>query len=403
MATGSEPKRFSGGINALRFFGAVGVVLAHGGFLVLAGWGVPQVILNLIQARSLATSLFFLISGFVVTQSLCRRAGQRRDFLLRRVARLYPIHLACFLLLLIKLWFTGALPGAHALVAHCTLWATMTHGFFPGCLFLYDYSTWAVTAFMAGYLFLSGLMKGGSRLVAREVVPVTVVCWLAVLIPNLALVWNLGNQFAYNLAAAAPASQAVEYEITAAHTCVVIRVLEMLLGAMLAVLVNDRGRGTVRALRFISRTPVIVGCAAAIVCAVQCAGRDDKLRYLLSHGLLLPLLALLVMGVWQNQGLVDRALGGPFLQRAGKASLLIYFVHVPVMQLVVSFGASVWGAGAAAHCSVMFLAGFAITLALAFALQPQYDAFSDRLSRWLQRVVPHGSPDTPAVAVEAAR
>jgi len=397
MATGSQPKRFSGGINALRFFGAVVVVLAHGGFFVFARWHAPQAILNIIQARSLATSLFFLISGFVVTQSLCRRGGQRRDFLLRRVARLYPVHVACFAILLCKLWFTGALPGPHALLLHCTLWVTMTHGFFPQCLFQYNYSTWAVTAFMAGYLILPGLVKKG-QLAPREVVPVTAVCWLGVLIPNLALVWVFRNQFTYSLGASAPGSQAVEFGTAAAHTCVVIRVLEMMMGAMLAMLVNDRGRGTVRALRFLSRTPVILACAAAIFCAVQCGGQDDRLRYLLSHGLLLPLLAVLVMGVWQNRGLVDRALGGTFLQRAGKASLLIYFLHVPVMELVEGFGGSVWGAGAAAHGSTIFLAGFATTLALAFALQPKYDAFSDRLSAWLGSIVPQAAAPTPAIA-----
>jgi peptidoglycan/LPS O-acetylase OafA/YrhL len=214
------------------------------------------------------------------------------------------------------------------------------------------------------------------------------------------LVWTLRDQFIYSLSASAPGSPAVECGIATAHTCVIIRVLEMLLGSMLAVLVNDRGRGAVRAMRFVSRTPVILGCAAAIVFAVQCGGRDDKARYLLSHGLLLPLLAVLVAGLWQNKGIVNRALGWDFLQRAGKASLLIYFLHVPVMELVRGFGDSVWSRSAAARGPVMFLAGFATTLTLAFLLQPKYDAFSDRLSGWLRRIVPQGVAEAsvPAAA-----
>jgi hypothetical protein len=48
----------------------------------------------------------------------------------------------------------------------------------------------------------------------------------------------------------------------------------------------------------------------------------------------------------------------------------------------------------------MFLAGFATTLTLAFLLQPKYDAFSDRLSGWLRRIVPQGVAEAsvPAAA-----
>ncbi len=382
---GTQPKTFSKSVNALRFLAAIIVVLAHGGYSVLKDLRVPQAFLHAIQARSLATSLFFLISGFVITQSLCRHEVPRRDFLLRRLARLYPINLACFLVLFAKDWLTNTLPDGHALVFQGVCWATMTHGFFPQNLAAYNYAAWAVTAFMAGYLVVPGFARS-ARATPGNALPVAALSWMAVLIPNLVLVCALGRQFVYTLDPAVAVSPGVGNGIAAAHFCVALRVLEMLMGSMAAVFVWEHWQSP--GVRFVSKSAVLLGIAAAIGVGVEYGSRDDRVLYLLTHGLLLPVLAAALVGLWQNDGLVEKVLGWRFLQKGGKAAILIYFLHVPVLELYRLLAASVWGANAAAHGSALFLASFATTTIVAFSLQTRYDAFSARLSEWLRRVLP---------------
>jgi peptidoglycan/LPS O-acetylase OafA/YrhL len=65
------------------------------------------------------------------------------------------------------------------------------------------------------------------------------------------------------------------------------------------------------------------------------------------------------------------------MQRAGKASLLLYFIHVPVAELVRLLTPRVWGPAGAMP---MFAISFAASLTAAFLLQPYYDALTARIN-----------------------
>ncbi|MGZ7029869.1 MAG: acyltransferase family protein, partial [Terriglobales bacterium] len=78
-------------LDALRFFAAMGIVVFHfKGHLPLGGAQASFTTLRLL------VDLFFVISGFVITYvySSLSTFRQYRRFLVKRVARLWPLHLA---------------------------------------------------------------------------------------------------------------------------------------------------------------------------------------------------------------------------------------------------------------------------------------------------------------------
>jgi peptidoglycan/LPS O-acetylase OafA/YrhL len=83
-------------LTAIRGLAAWWVVLFHMRFL-LAPW-LPAAALALLARGNLAVDLFFILSGFVMALNYGERVGEGGaraygDFLVRRLARIYPLHL----------------------------------------------------------------------------------------------------------------------------------------------------------------------------------------------------------------------------------------------------------------------------------------------------------------------
>jgi peptidoglycan/LPS O-acetylase OafA/YrhL len=116
-------------LTAIRGLAAWWVVLFHLRFL-LAPWAAPAV-LAVLARGNLAVDLFFILSGFVIAMNYGERvadAAGYRDFLVRRFARIYPLHL------LILLGFAGYALAA-ALFGTARL-ADQDWGYFAQSLFL---------------------------------------------------------------------------------------------------------------------------------------------------------------------------------------------------------------------------------------------------------------------------
>jgi peptidoglycan/LPS O-acetylase OafA/YrhL len=392
MATGAgTPKVYSKSLNGIRFFCALVVVFAHAGFVPMRNIGTPDWVLNLIQARSLATSLFFLMSGFLVTLSVSRQPVRHTDFLLRRVARIYPIHLACFLAVFVEAWSSHVLPPAPELLLHCALWGTMLQGLFPGVGLQYNYPAWAVTAFMLGYVF-TPVFAAAVAEKPRQTLIALVPLWIGALFPSVFVVRHFGPGFLYTLDPWLCTAPPIIAGIGFAHTFAVTRLLEIAMGSIVAILVRDHGGSAL--LRLLAKPAITAGLAVAMIALVEFGSRDTRALYLMTHGLLLPLLILFMVSLWMNKGIAERLLGTPLLERAGRASILIYFIHVPIL-VFVRLSTGYWGMKPG---DAQFWVSLAIILAASYWLQPAYDAFSWRLARLLQNWAHRNPTDLKSVA-----
>ncbi|MGV7034492.1 acyltransferase family protein [Methylobacterium symbioticum] len=96
-------------LDALRGLAALAVVLHHYGFGYEARVGPHNAPVPLFTAGHFGVELFFILSGFVITETL-RRTPTLGHFVVNRVARLYPAFLACCGLTLAVLALGGPNP-----------------------------------------------------------------------------------------------------------------------------------------------------------------------------------------------------------------------------------------------------------------------------------------------------
>jgi len=130
-----------------RFLAALGVVMFH--YLILAGYGSNPNLRHLVD-------FFFILSGFVMMHTYLGLAvGEVKVFLLRRFARIYPLHLLTFLFFLLygaaRSMATGTQPARYAsdaiipnlLMVHA--WNTTSAGTF-------NFPSWSISSEWFVYL-----------------------------------------------------------------------------------------------------------------------------------------------------------------------------------------------------------------------------------------------------------
>lgn len=151
----------------LRGFAALSVLLFH--LFYLVPWPVfsGQGPLAWFRLGGFGVSIFFALSGFVVTQAALRELAAhperaRAAFMLKRVARIMPLYLltsACFLVLV----DAGALRGGGAwfqLVTHLSF----THSLFAASINSINGPTWSIGVEFQLYLLVAVLLPWLPRL-----------------------------------------------------------------------------------------------------------------------------------------------------------------------------------------------------------------------------------------------
>lgn len=103
-------------LTSLRFFAALFVLIHHTRHM----WHHSMVTDRIGQIGWLGVSLFFVLSGFVLMWTF-NSAMPAADFIARRLARIYPLHLFCLAVVMISFSIGGPVPGYHG----TPLWGTI--------------------------------------------------------------------------------------------------------------------------------------------------------------------------------------------------------------------------------------------------------------------------------------
>ena len=153
-------------LTGLRFFAAFSVVIYHFTAPLVEGWPKPAV--NLAAGGCVAVSLFFLLSGFVLSYSYLGREGKlrgsRRSFWVARVARIYPAYLLGFLLAAPTnfLWtvkVNAAKAAAVKLAVGGSLVLAMLQAWTPWTAWYWNFPAWSISVeafFYLSFPFLPG-------------------------------------------------------------------------------------------------------------------------------------------------------------------------------------------------------------------------------------------------------
>lgn len=303
-------------LTGLRFAAALGILLFHYGGPLVAG--APASLERVREGGYVWVGLFYLLSGFVLARAFPAPMGPdaRRAFWIARVARLYPAYLLAFVLsapFALERWAGHGGPGAAKAIGVGLAALLLVQAWFPPVARLWNtpgWSTSVVLAFYAAFPFLAARL---ARLSRRGLLAALAGAWAASLALPLAwlalrpdgpvadLTWN----------------EPLWLEALKFHP--LARGGEFLAGIALGLLER---RGQLRA------PPLAAGAAALAVIALLALG---GVPYVLLHnGVLVPLFAVIVLGLARADGAVARALGSPAARTLGDASFSLYALQEPL-------------------------------------------------------------------------
>ncbi|MBT8428947.1 MAG: acyltransferase, partial [Gammaproteobacteria bacterium] len=328
-------------LTGIRFFAIFHIFLFH---LVSMYWtaaseGIENLPIDFNQAPHtlvvfasngwISTSLFFLLSGFILAYLYWGEDGRlnitRRRFWLLRAARIYPIHLIVMIFILLMrtpgyldqdIPLSTLVPSALATIALIQAWV-------PAWIPLWSWPTWTISALVFLYLIMPWLMTTLSRLSHRQMVMALIAMPFVSIIPTLV--------YAARQAAGAPWSMNVDMFVANTPVFWVPYFAAGML--MTRVFSMSRFKPTRRNPSWFAWGDV----AFIVIIAIACTpGIGQPLKFLIRQGLLMPFFVIMVLDLARGKGLMARFFSLPgtgFLGETGY-SIFIWQSMVLLVALV---------------------------------------------------------------------
>ena len=302
---------------------------------MLAGFkDAPQTLVVFASNGWISTSLFFLLSGFILAYLYWGEDGQltttRRRFWLLRAARIYPIHLIVMTLILLMQvpWYLGQDMPLSTLVPSALATVALVQAWVPPWIPLWSWPTWTISALVFLYLIMPWLMTTLSRLSRRQMIIALVAMPFVSIIPTLA--------YAARQAAGAPWSMNVDMFV--ANTplfWVPYFAAGMLMTRIFSLSRFEPTRSNPSWFAW--------GDAAFIVViAIGCTpGIEQPLKFFIRQGLLMPFFIIMLLDLARGRGLMARIFSLPgtgFLGETGYSifiwqSIVLMFTYVSLMAM----------------------------------------------------------------------
>ena len=293
------------GLTSIRFFAAMWVVCYH------LRWGLklPELLDRFFEAGYSGVTLFFILSGFILSYNYLPREFTLRDFWSARVARILPIY---FFALLVSFplsagfahmngrsFFPGALPALFLMQA-----------WIPQSALTWNWPGWSLSVEAFFYLLFPFLLRPLARLAQRHAALVLGATWLLSLIPS--------TLYALTLPEGPVDTMSRSAGLTVIKFNPLLRLPEFLIGLALGVLYLNGAR--------IPRPRLAAtGCVLALVFIVLGPWRPPYPA--IHNGLLAPIYGVLILAVASE----PRMLANPILELLGESSYSLYLLHASVI------------------------------------------------------------------------
>ncbi len=312
-------------LTGLRFVLAAYVVVYHFARMFLSS--APAPIYRLVLNGFVGVGLFFTLSGFILAYTYLGSAAplDRSQFLVARVARVYPVYLLSWLLAapftVADLLRTGPLlPGlAKAAIAGATS-LSLTQSLFPWTALVWNGPGWSLSVEAMLYLSFPFVAPAVSRLSVRGQWRLLAVAWLLALTPPIIYAVLYPADFA----AIKVSSFSSGLSLLKFHP--LWRVPEFVGGIALGCLFARHRPAPHRALAVLG----MLAAAATTACVAFV-----PVPLLLAHnGLYLPLFWVLIWSLAAGAGPLARLLASRVLEFLGEASYALYILQLPLFLLV---------------------------------------------------------------------
>lgn len=304
-------------LTSLRFFAAAAIVLFH-----LRGTLIPTFPGSYL---ALGVSFFFVLSGFILTYVYGERPNVRA-YLLSRLARLWPVHIAT-LVLTVWLLQPGTI-GNPQWIAPFLLNAALLHSWVPisGVVFSFNAVSWSISTELAFYLLFPLVVGVQFRSWLAFFVVLTVTIILTMEYANIALsraeLWQISSM---HIANQHPLLRVCEF-LTGVGFC------KLFLRHVSGGVVGSAVRGTAREIAAIA---LVMGFAAVSIPLQRFASTELSLPVLgawASQSAGMVLFGFAVMVFAQERGALSTLLKWRPLVLLGEISFATYMLHQIVIR-----------------------------------------------------------------------
>ncbi len=276
-----------------------------------------------------STSLFFLLSGFILAYLYWDEDGQltttRRRFWLLRFARIYPIHLIVMTIILTLMvpYYLGQGMPLGTLIPSALATMALVQAWIPPWLPLWSWPTWTISALVFLYLIMPWLMSVMNRLTRRQMVIALIAMPFVSIIPTLV--------YAARMAAGAPWSMTVDMVVANLPLFWVPYFAAGML--MTRIFSLNRANPTPASPSWFSWGDVAFIVAVAIACT---PGIEQPLKFFIRQGLLMPLFILMVLDLARGRGLMAKVFSLPGTGFLGETGYSIF-----IWQSVILLGSKI--------------------------------------------------------------
>jgi peptidoglycan/LPS O-acetylase OafA/YrhL len=350
-------------LTGLRFVAAFWVVAHH--YLPAYLTGAPQAIHNLINSGYVPVTLFFVLSGFVLTYNYAggpALVGARRSrFWIARAARIYPSYLLAMALvapfiLLETLRGIGLGPVGELATGVLTL--TMTHTLVPAASVRWNTPGWSLGAEALFYALFPLLVSRSAGLARRPVLSIVALWSTSLIAPVWYVFWIVPGRSVEDL----------ELWRRFAVYFPVFHLPAFLIGTMIAWMVISRPSGAPGG---------AWSAAVGLVAVVGGIGllADDLPYGFRLDGVLAPLFGLVIYGLVLGGGWIGRLLATPLLVLLGEASYALYILQEPAWRWTLLIVDWAGGRQGGLQSSPLYFVGFSLGLT----------AVSILVFKWIER------------------
>jgi peptidoglycan/LPS O-acetylase OafA/YrhL len=310
-------------LTGLRFLCALSVFFTHAWFVadIFAGAHAQQAVKAVLPLGMVGVSVFFVLSGFVLTLTAPAQEPARL-FWRRRAAKIYPNHLVVWALLLVFVLATGqAVTGGKGgafpwLPALSNLF--LVHAWLPGPGFTAGLNivTWSLCVEVFCYLMFPWLLPRIRRIPSARL-------WAAAGATVL-VVWSVAAIAAqFTGGRTVPGVGVNEWQFWIPYFFPLGRLPEFVLGMLLARILRERR----------VRVPGMAVSGLAVVLALGAALPVLPFAFLPAAVTVVPVAALILAAARADLDGRRSWLRRPGLVRLGEASFAFYVVHWPVIMV----------------------------------------------------------------------
>ncbi len=381
-------------LTGLRFLAAFHVLIFHAGLDQLPG--VPVWIKNVAGHADLSVSLFFVLSGFILTYNYfdrergCRVADQQ--FWAARLARVYPVYLLGLVIAIPQLLGDISLNDRTPLlsnIAAMVLVGCLVQSWLPQFAWFWNFPSWSLSDEAFFYWCFPWLLRRLRALTRSQLLVSMLIVWLAAQVPPVLarIMGPDGLGFVDR--------SAMPLWVKVVQMNPLLRLPDFVIGILLGrlyLLHGDDPPASQFRLRQLGGVLSLVGLGLPVAAAAFSPEYPFPLTH--SRSLVAPFNALLIFGLALGGGLLAKVLASRSMVLLGNASYALYLLHVPLIFLTYT-AARAWFGAESPNTWPMFVAyGFvAIGLSiLAFLLveEPMRHRLRRRLTGWLAAGDPTG-------------